>query len=88
MFAEKQHAQLRQALTQAPGGFQAADAGQVEVHDYQAGQFLLHLLQGLLAAAGLANWQAIEPFAQKVGQAQADHRVVVDQQDAHRAVLL
>ncbi|MNG25155.1 hypothetical protein D3C84_1099670 [compost metagenome] len=79
MLAEKQHTQLRQALAQAPGGFQAADPGQVEVHDHQPRQLLADLVQGLFAAGRLNDRHALQAVLQRSGQAQTQHGVIIDQ---------
>ncbi|MNL38411.1 hypothetical protein D3C87_1606240 [compost metagenome] len=53
--AEKQDPQLRQALPQAPGGFQAADARQAKIHDHQMRHAFLDPNQRLFAARGFPH---------------------------------
>ncbi len=79
MHAEEQHAQLRQTLTKAAGGFQAADAGQADIHDHQVGNLFLHPLQRLLTIAGLAQLHVRQQGAQQAGVALAYHGVIVHQ---------
>ena len=83
--AEEQHAQLGQALAQAAGGFQAADAGQAEVHDHQVRHRFLHAAEGFFAAGRLAHFDGRQQRPQQAGIALAHHRVVIHQQDIHQA---
>lgn len=85
MLAEKQHAQLRQALAQAAGGFQAADARQAEADDHKVGHRLMHARQGFFATGRVTHHHARQAAAQQSGIAQADHGVIIDQQDIHNA---
>ncbi|MNP21924.1 hypothetical protein D3C76_1145630 [compost metagenome] len=81
--AEKQHPQLRQALAQSSGGFQATDARQAEVHDHQVRHALLNPQQRLLARCRLAHFHRRQQRSQQAGVALADYRMVIDQQNTH-----
>jgi hypothetical protein len=83
--AEKQHPQLRQALAQSAGRFQATDPRQAEIHDHQIRYGFLNPDQRLFAGGRFTDFHRWQRRPQQTGIALTDHRMVIDQQNIHDA---